>query len=123
MTIDTTTLNGLAGLNATAKMTAYTNILKQVQQAKEKSADLDQAIQTYNQEFVNRADTFVVGNSGIQTMQDKILIFFFAAYLFLVIMLSFSFATAAKNDIVGLGLATLLIIFGVMIAALIRNYG
>jgi hypothetical protein len=38
-------------------------------------------------------------------------------------MLSFSFATAAKNDIVGLGLATLLIIFGVMIAALIRNYG
>jgi hypothetical protein len=109
-----TLLNNSEELNAELKQS--------LTQIKGKIVDSKDAIETYEQEFMERKKSLSPTQPALKTLQDYVLAFFFFSFLLVSIFISLYVGSSLKN--VGSGVITFLVMcaIGVMISQVLLRF-
>jgi hypothetical protein len=98
-----------------------TQLTKTVTQLEGKIADSDNAISTYEQEFIERKQV-VPAQPNLKTLQDYVLAFFFGSYLLVSIFISLYIGRSTRNTPTSIVAFLVMGAVGVMISQVILRY-
>lgn len=94
---------------------------KTVTQLNGKIEDSDNAISTYEQEFIERRQVLPV-QPNLKTLQDYVLVFFFGSYLLVSIFISLYIGRSTRNTPTSIVAFLVMGAVGVMISQVILRY-
>ena len=94
---------------------------KTVTQLNGKIEDSDNAISTYEQEFIERRQVLPV-QPNLKTLQDYVLVFFFGSYLLVSIFISLYIGRSTRNTPTSIVAFLVMGAVGVMISQIILRY-
>ena len=97
------------------------NLRKTVTQLNGKMKDSDNAISTYEQEFIERRQVLPV-QPNLKTLQDYVLVFFFGSYLLVSIFISLYIGRSTRNTPTSIVAFLVMGAVGVMISQVILRY-
>ena len=97
------------------------NLRKTVTQLNGKMKDSDNAISTYEQDFIERRQVLPV-QPNLKTLQDYVLVFFFGSYLLVSIFISLYIGRSTRNTPTSIVAFLVMGAVGVMISQVILRY-
>jgi predicted transcriptional regulator len=99
-----------------------TQLNKTVVELKGKIADSKSAIQTYEQEFMERKEAIPV-QPALKTLQDYVLVFFFISYLLVSIFISLYVGRSLRSTATSIIALLIMFAMGVVISQVLLKFG